>query len=438
MDRGKTLLRVAACSAATIWVARGDAAGGPLWDASPGQPGMNGQINTLYAAGASSPTGAALLAGGEFTSAGGADIAGVAKWDGRVWQPVGGGPPIGEVLSITTFEGELFASGVVGLPGLARWDGLAWTTVADAPTSWLGGLGVFDSGGGPELFVSGGFIFFQASDGFAAYAARWNGSTWFSAGELASVVHRMLVWDDGAGTMLYGAGSMGIALAGGGFCTGAGGWDGAGWSPLGGCLGGVGNALAVFDDGSGEALYYGGSFFQADGQPVQNVAAWDGATWSPLGSGVNGEVFALAVFDDGSGPALYAGGAFSEAGGDPAGHLARWDGSSWTAVGDGADGPVTALATFGERTGEPVLAVAGEFTTIGGLSANRIAFLHPVPPGPPGDLDGDGVVDVSDFLSLLAAWGPCPDPPAGCDADLDGDDAVGVTDLLLLLANWTA
>ncbi len=50
-----------------------------------------------------------------------------------------------------------------------------------------------------------------------------------------------------------------------------------------------------------------------------------------------------------------------------------------------------------------------------------------------GDLDGDCHVGITDLLSLLAAWGPCPPP---CPADLDGDGAVGITDLLLLLANW--
>jgi hypothetical protein len=56
---------------------------------------------------------------------------------------------------------------------------------------------------------------------------------------------------------------------------------------------------------------------------------------------------------------------------------------------------------------------------------------------PLGDLDGDGAVAVVDFLLLLAAWGPCPDPcPPRCDADLDGDCAVGVGDFLTLLAHW--
>jgi hypothetical protein len=55
----------------------------------------------------------------------------------------------------------------------------------------------------------------------------------------------------------------------------------------------------------------------------------------------------------------------------------------------------------------------------------------------PGDLNGDGGVGIADLLALLAAWGPCPDPPGDeCPADLDGDGAVGIGDLLILLANW--
>ena len=54
-----------------------------------------------------------------------------------------------------------------------------------------------------------------------------------------------------------------------------------------------------------------------------------------------------------------------------------------------------------------------------------------------GDIDGDGIVGISDFLALLAAWGPCPAPPLECPADLDNDGYVRITDFLLLLANWT-
>ena len=52
-----------------------------------------------------------------------------------------------------------------------------------------------------------------------------------------------------------------------------------------------------------------------------------------------------------------------------------------------------------------------------------------------GDLDGDGVVGITDFLWLLGAWGPC-DECGHCPADLDGDCTVGIVDFLTLLANW--
>ena len=53
-----------------------------------------------------------------------------------------------------------------------------------------------------------------------------------------------------------------------------------------------------------------------------------------------------------------------------------------------------------------------------------------------GDLDGNGVVAIEDFLALLEAWGPCPEPPAQCPADLNGDGQVELDDILILLANW--
>jgi glucose/arabinose dehydrogenase len=51
------------------------------------------------------------------------------------------------------------------------------------------------------------------------------------------------------------------------------------------------------------------------------------------------------------------------------------------------------------------------------------------------DFDCDGHVSVTDFLVLLANWGPCAVPTA-CPWDLDRDGQVGVTDFLALLAQW--
>ncbi len=87
-------------------------------------------------------------------------------------------------------------------------------------------------------------------------------------------------------------------------------------------------ALTVFDDGAGPGLYAGGHFSTAGGALANGIAKWDGTTWTPLGSGMNVSssraVTSLTVFDDGTGRALYAGGSFTTAGGIASRGIAKW------------------------------------------------------------------------------------------------------------------
>lgn len=53
-------------------------------------------------------------------------------------------------------------------------------------------------------------------------------------------------------------------------------------------------------------------------------------------------------------------------------------------------------------------------------------------PDEPADLNGDGIVNISDLLILLGQWGDCAD----CPADFNGDGVVNVFDLLVLLGAW--
>jgi hypothetical protein len=237
----------------------------------------------------------------------------------------------------------------------------------------------------------------------------------------------METFDDGSGPALYA----------GGFFTTAGGvtanqvakWDGTQWSALAG-PGGVGTngavrKLTVFDDGTGPALYAGGSFTTAGGISVNRVAKWDGAEWSPLtgpnGVGVNGTMTALATFDDGTGSALYAGGLFGTAGGTSVSLLAKWDGEQWSRLSDpntpSSVSPGTDFrdaAVFNDGGGD-ALYFAGEFEALDGIGSVNIAKWQgcsPVQPTCPPDLNGDGLLnffDITRFIQLFNDQDPLAD-----------------------------
>ena len=200
----------------------------------------------------------------------------------------------------------------------------------------------------------------------------------------------LCAFDDGSGPAVYATGF--ISVSGTRIVNGIARSDGDGnWSPLGdgfsGSLFTAGLSLTAFDDGSGPALYVGGSFAQAGGVSGTNgIAKWDGAAWHPLGRGVNAGPFpsvkSLAVFDSGNGPELYAGGwiqtAYQSNGTSLAVNcIARWNGSSWNTVGEGlgASGEVNwayAMAVFDDGNG-PELYAGGTFVTAGGVTVNHIA-----------------------------------------------------------------
>lgn len=55
----------------------------------------------------------------------------------------------------------------------------------------------------------------------------------------------------------------------------------------------------------------------------------------------------------------------------------------------------------------------------------------------PGDVNDNDIVTFADLLALLAAWGPCSEPPVACPADFNLDGVVDFEDLLVVLASWT-
>jgi hypothetical protein len=231
-------------------------------------------------------------------------------------------------------------------------------------------LGWDEDGPGPvpwALFVAGST--YGPTEGQSL--VRWDGRLWTAlGGGITGSVSALALFDDGAGEALYAAGSF--KDAGGTPAGGIARWDGQAWTPAGSGLteGGGFACLAAYDaDGDGPgapSLYAGGWFAYIDGQWCKYIARWDGVRWWPVGGGMNDFVIELTVWDpDDAGPEtplLIAAGTFREAGGLTAEHIASWNGKKWGALGGGVNGPVNGLAVFGAN----VLYAGGDFTTAGG------------------------------------------------------------------------
>ena len=96
---------------------------------------------------------------------------------------------------------------------------------------------------------------------------------------------------------------------------------------------------------------------------------------------------------------------------------------------------------------EPEMIEHGDFDDDGLLDVVTLVTLDPVSGTSPGigvfmnittivndcegDIDGNGTVEVTDLLEVIAAWGS-----NDANADVDGSGTVDVSDLLLVVANW--
>jgi hypothetical protein len=149
---------------------------------------------------------------------------------------------------------------------------------------------------------------------------------------------------------------------------------------------GVVIALIVHSDNLGPALFAGGGFTSAGGVVAAHIARWSGSSWASLGTGaangLNSNVNSMAVYDEGTGPALFVGGLFTTAGGLSVGRMARWS-NSWSGLGSaGLNGSVNTLASFATDPAGPALWVGGVFDTADARPSSNIARWTVVGPAP--------------------------------------------------------
>ena len=173
----------------------------------------------------------------------------------------------------------------------------------------------------------------------------------------ADAITTLAVFDTGSGEELFAGGSAFGLTA----------WNGERWRTIEGGPGGLVHALVVHDFGSGPELVVA-----AGGATTDQIARFEGANWNALGAGFNGTVRALASFDTGSGPRLVATGSFTMSGGTAVANIATFDGNSWIPLGLGLDASGRALAVFDAGSGAE-LAVGGEFLLAGGIPSPHVA-----------------------------------------------------------------
>jgi hypothetical protein len=389
------------------YVARWD---GAAWSAvvpGDGVPTSGGEGVTSIAVRQDVIGGLELVASGVFSAAGGTAAARIARWNGASWSPLGSGfdAPAKDLAYFADGAGacpNLYAvgqfstAGGVSASGIARWNGASWSALGSGITGGFSStvpdarvLAVYDDGSGAELYVGGSFT---TAGGLPAQClARWDGTSWASAGSVGGPggVLALHAGDIGGGPSLFVAGSF-IAVIdpihGVQSVSNIVRWDGSKFHALGAGIGPSVLALTVYDDGSGPALYAGTGF-------VAQVRRWDGATWTTLPSlpADVSQVESLAVFDDGSGNGaeLYAGVAASS--GTSA--LLCFRGGTWVAPAGGVrsfdtlyqprGGRVNALQPFAHDSGHRSLFVGGGFEFAGAQASNAIAELLTcaTPPG---------------------------------------------------------
>jgi hypothetical protein len=295
------------------------------------------------------------------------------EWLPTFGEKPGVSDPVQDLLVFDAGDGPaLYVAGNFSVAGsgpavaVAKWDGEEWSAVGNLEGQAARALAVFDdgSGDGPQLYVGGSFL-------FPSTVQRLDGSQWTPlptpVGEFGfpGDVNALEVFDDGSGAALYAGGAffhVGTASNANNIAK----WNGTSWSSLGFGVLDTGpapvsvQALEVFNG----SLYVGGRFDWVNGLITQGIARWDGAAWSAVGGGVTDEVRALTVHDDGSGSRLFVGGAFSVAGTT---NVATWDGTTWASVG-GTNGFVEDFLAF-----DGALYAAGNFTLAGGQPVQHVA-----------------------------------------------------------------
>jgi hypothetical protein len=330
----------------------------------------------------------------------------------------------------------------------AKWNGSVWTAAGAGLRHYARGLAVYDRPSVDQLYAFGSIDANTSQD--EAYAiARFDGATWTRFGRIryggqVTAALAAITFDSGIGPSLYVCGAF-DSIDGVPF-NGIARWDGQSWHDVGGGFTyqgfpGIPSTLAVYDDGSGAALYVAGQYIDhAGGVPITRLARWNGESWSSVGSGLPNEpnwyVYRLAAGDAGRGPVLY-GLANDLVGQSFTTDAVSWDGREWRRLGTFNVGS-TASPTFvltGNAGGEPGLFIGGIFANVNGINSTFLAQWQDCPPCI-ADCDQNESLTAADSFCYLGLYS-AGDPRANCDLS-KGPPVLTANDFMCFLNSFAA
>ncbi len=329
-----------------------------------------------------------LYAVGNFVSIGGVKCYGVAKWNGQTWDSLGSGirqstlyDNIQNIKDIVRYKNEIYICGAFttcggkNITGIARWNGLEWNNVGgDLQYASIGNLPsgnkmeVYQN----ELYFSGSFT--SIGNNSAKAIAKWNGQTWTNLSQNFPInanifaIHNIVHYKN----ELHIAGNFNfdgnvpheqiLKKVGNSWVQVGAGLNGDAWI----------FKLRVFQNN----LYAGGYFFVQNNNPENSIFYTDGVNSFPMAGGLlPATVTDMFEYEN----ELYICGQINFAGTLPINRIVKWDGTQWLYVnisvnlgttlpyGDGT------LLTFAKYNGK--LIMGGGFTNINGVIAYNIASV---------------------------------------------------------------
>ncbi len=337
---------------------------------TPGGNTPNGTINAVLV---SSPF---VYYGGKFNSAGGILTSGVARYNMQTntWSALGTGlsgcasflcsGPVVNALAI--YAGNLYVGGDFTSAGGTKVHGLARYDLTNSTWNDVGGgvscSTLFCAAAVKALYFAGGNLFvggvFQKAGAVTVNnVAEWSGGNWYALHDNNSGI-------TGTDAIVYAIGmnqANSYIYIGGAFNSPAAkiaSWTGSNWSSVGSGAALNGNVNAI--DYVGSNLYIGGDFTNAGGSGANYLARLPGGSgnWLAVGGSVDGPVHAL----DDNLSELVVGGDFINAGAVPARHVVRWTGSQWKTLGTGVSG----VQGFSNNPTVNAIMVDGPYVYLGG------------------------------------------------------------------------